>query len=148
MLILDRWKSLVVLRLLYNKQWRPQRCQSVPYLLTDALFVLPATQQTRAATALSIRAAAPSGSLYHPCHTTNSAMAAPRRHTTSSCGLSSANPCRSSVRILRAAPAKQPACDMRCIRWLVCAMSCVRDELCLRWFVCGGELYVRWVMFG
>ena len=83
------FRTLCVLRLPRKEPPRPLRRQSAPQLLQDALCTAPATQRTAAATAATIRAAAPSGSsVYCACH------AKSRR------GHSGDNPRRSSFRKL------------------------------------------------
>ena len=60
-----------VLRLPRNREPRPLRRLSTPQLLQEALCTAPATQQVAAATAATIRAAAPSGSsVYCACQAT------------------------------------------------------------------------------
>ena len=63
------FRTLCVLRLPHKEQPRPLRRQSAPQLLQEALCPAPATQRAAAATAATIRAAAPSGcSVYCACH--------------------------------------------------------------------------------
>ena len=94
------FRRLCVLRLPHKEQPRPLRRQSAPQLLQEALCTAPATQRVAAATAATIRAAAPSGgSVYCACHTKSS-----RGH----CG---DNPRRSSFRrlcVLRLPHKEQP----------------------------------------
>ena len=83
------FRKVCVLRLPHKEQPRPLRRQSAPQLLQEALCAAPATRRTAAATAATIRAAAPSGrSVYCACH------------TKSSRGHSGDNPRRTSVRRL------------------------------------------------
>ena len=56
------FRRLCVLPLPHKEQPRPLRRQSAPQLLQEALCTAPATRRTDAATAATIRAAAPSGS--------------------------------------------------------------------------------------
>ena len=85
----NSFRRLCLLRLPHKEQPRPLRRQSAPQLLQDALCTAPATQRAAAATAATIRAAAPSGgSVYCACH------------TKSSRGHSGDNPRRSSFRRL------------------------------------------------
>ena len=63
------FRQLCVLRLPRKSEPRPQRRLSAPQLLQEALRTAPATQKRAAATAATIRAAAPSGSsAYCACH--------------------------------------------------------------------------------
>ena len=63
------FRKLCVLRLPRNSAPRPRRRLSAPQLLLEALCTAPATQKRAAATAATIRAAAPSGSsVYCACH--------------------------------------------------------------------------------
>ena len=101
------FRTLCVLRLPRKEPPRPLRRQSAPQLLQDALCTAPATQRTAAATAATIRAAAPSGSsVYCACH------AKSRR------GHSGDNPRRSSFRKLCAPrlPHKSAAATAATIR--------------------------------
>ena len=86
------FRKLCVLRLPHEEQPRPLRRQSAPQLLQEALCTAPATQRAAAATPATIRATAPSGSVYCACHTKSS-----RGH----CG---DNPRRSSFRRLCVLP--------------------------------------------
>ena len=63
------FRKLCVLRLPRKSEPRPRRRLSAPQLLQEALRTVPATQKRAAATAATIRAAAPSGSsAYCTCH--------------------------------------------------------------------------------
>ena len=63
------FRKLCVLRLPRKSESRPRRRLSAPHLLQAALRTAPATQKRAAATAATIRAAAPSGSsAYCTCH--------------------------------------------------------------------------------
>ena len=63
------FRKLCVLRLPHKSPPRPRRRLSAPQLLQEALRTAPATQKRAAATAATIRAAAPSGSsVYCACH--------------------------------------------------------------------------------
>ena len=63
------FRQLCVLRLPRKSEPRPRRRLSAPQLLQEALRTAPATQKRAAATAATIRAAAPSGSsAYCACH--------------------------------------------------------------------------------
>ena len=63
------FRQLCVLRLPRKSEPRPRRRLSAPHLLQAALRTAPATQKRAAATAATIRAAAPSGSsAYCTCH--------------------------------------------------------------------------------
>ena len=63
------FRKLCVLRLPRKSEPRPRRRLSAPQLLQEALRTAPATQKRVAATAATVRAAAPSGSpAYCPCH--------------------------------------------------------------------------------
>ena len=63
------FRKLCVLRLPRKSEPRPRRRLSAPQLLQEALRTAPATQKRVAATAATIRAAAPSGSsAYCACH--------------------------------------------------------------------------------
>ena len=94
------FRRLCALRLPHKPQPRPLRRQSAPQLLQEALCTAPAARRTAAATAATIRAAAPSGgSVYCACH------------TKSSRGHSGDNPRRSSFRrlcVLRLPHKEQP----------------------------------------
>ena len=64
------FRKLWVLHLPHKSEPRPQRRLSAPQLLQEAVGTAPATQKRAAATAATIRAAAPSGSsAYCACHT-------------------------------------------------------------------------------
>ena len=64
------FRKLCVLHLPHKSKPRPRRRLSAPQLLQEALRTAPATQKRAAATAATIRAAAPSGSsAYCTCHT-------------------------------------------------------------------------------
>ena len=83
------FRKFCVLRLPRKEKPRPLRRQSAPQHLQDALCTAPATQRAAAATAATIRAAAPSeGAVYCACH-------AERRR-----GPAGDNPRRSSFRRL------------------------------------------------
>ena len=63
------FRKLCVLRLPHKSKPRPRRRLSAPQLLQETLRTAPATQKQAAATAATIRAAAPSGSsAYCTCH--------------------------------------------------------------------------------
>ena len=64
------FRKLCVLHLPHKSEPRPRRRLSAPQLLQEALRTAPPTQKRAAATAATIRAAAPSGSsAYCTCHT-------------------------------------------------------------------------------
>ena len=126
--------KLCVPRLPHKSEPRPRRRLSAPQLLQEALRTAPATQKHAAATAATIRAAAPSGGSVYCA-----------RHAKASRGHGGDYPRRSSFRFrklcvlhlphkseprprrrlsapqlpqeaLHTAPAKQHVCEMRCVR--------------------------------
>ena len=129
------FRKLCVLRLPRKSEPRPRRRLSAPQLLLEALSTAPATQKRAAATAATIRAAAPSGSsVYCACHAKASRGHGgdyPRRSSFRKlCVLRLPRRRLSAPQLLLealcTAPAKQHVCEMRCVRWVVCEMSCVR----------------------
>ena len=117
------FRKLCVLRLPHKNEPQPLRRQSAPQLLQEALCTAPATQKRAAATAATIRAAAPSGSsVYCACQAT-----------------------RLWDEVCEMSCVRWVVCEMSCVRWVVCEMSCVWDELCVRWVVWEMSC-VRWVV--
>ena len=166
------FRKLCALHLPRKSEPRPRRRLSAPQLLQEALRTAPAAQKRAAATAATIRAAAPSGSsAYCTCHAKASRGHGgdyPRRSSFRKlCVLrlprkSKPRPRRrlSAPQLLQealcTAPAKQHVCEMRCVRWVVWDELCVRGVVwemsCVRWVVCGmscvwDELCVRWVVW-
>ena len=84
------FRKLCVLRLPRKSAPRPRRRLSAPQLLQEALCTAPATQKRAAATAATIRAAAPSGgSVYCAC--------------------------QSAPQLLQEAACTAPVCEMSCV---------------------------------
>ena len=168
------FRKLFALHLPRKSEPRPWRRLSARQLLQEALRAAPATQKRAAATAATIRAAAPSGSsAYCTCHVKASRGHSgdyPRRssfgpsgssaycacHAKASRGHGGDYPRRSSFRklcVLRL-PSNtfvrwgvwDELCEMSCVRDELCEMSCVWDELCVGWVVCEMSC-VRWVVW-